>query len=561
MRVAATHHVRRCLSTSTFNPRSAIYEKNASVNAFVHIHEPPPSLEGQTFETTTPIAKSLQWTTVAVKDNICTSDMPTTCSSTMLENFTSPFDATVVKLLKNAGADIVGKTNCDEFGMGSMNTHSIHGPVVNPYQTSQSAKSTSWRNREKRVAGGSSGGSAAAVAADMCDVCVILRFPSIYKFLKVVNSALATDTGGSIRLPASYCGVVGLKPSYGLISRYGVISYADSLDCVGLMAKSIFQARRAFGACYSTWDPHERVLKPRGPDILDVPDPEDPTSVSKHLRESASKLLRDSSPLNQSSTSEQPKLRVGVPQEYFAQELSPVVQKSVRKALQALQNLGVQIIPVSLPSTSYALSAYYVLASAEASSNLARYDGIEYGLRATPPPGSDLTKTSKVYSHTRIQGFGDEVRKRILLGTYSLTADAFDNYFLQAQKVRQLVRNDFDSVFRWPNLRVSTCEPTVSMEGVDVLIHPSTIRTAPRLPSMGQNSVESLDTYLQDVLTVPASLAGLPVLNVPVPVETEDDADEAEEWPIGISIVGQWGCDRLVMNVGIIAEAAMAVGG
>ncbi|KAK1236217.1 Trimeric GatFAB AmidoTransferase(AdT) complex subunit [Marasmius sp. AFHP31] len=403
-----------------------------------------------------------------------------------------------------------------------MNTHSIHGPAVNPFQTLRSAKSTSWRNRDKRVAGGSSGGSAAAVAADMCDI------------------ALATDTGGSIRLPASYCGVVGLKPSYGLISRYGVVSYADSLDCVGLMAKSIFQARRAF-------------------DILDVPDPEDPTSVSKHLRESASKLLRDCSPLNQSSTSEQPKLRVGVPQEYFAQELSPVVQKSVRKALKSLQNLGVQIVPVSLPSTSYALSAYYVLASAEASSNLARYDGIEYGLRATPPPGSDLTKTSNVYSHTRTQGFGDEVRKRILLGTYSLTADAFDNYFLQAQKVRQLVRNDFDSVFRWPNLRLSTRKPTVSTEGVDVLIHPSAIRTAPLLPSVGQNTVESLDTYLQDVLTVPASLAGLPALNVPVSVETEDG--EAEEWPIGISIVGQWGCDRLVMDVGIIAEAAMAVGG
>ncbi|KAL0576231.1 Trimeric GatFAB AmidoTransferase(AdT) complex subunit [Marasmius crinis-equi] len=512
MRVAASH-IRRCLSTSSFNPLSTIYDKNASVNAFVHVRDGSTPVDGENASATTasPAAKPLQWTTVAVKDNICTADMPTTCSSAMLKNFTSPFDATVVKLLKNAGADIVGKTNCDEFGMGSMNTHSIHGPVVNPFQAPDSTNSIPWANREKRVAGGSSGGSAAAVAADMCDI------------------ALATDTGGSIRLPASYCGVVGLKPSYGLISRYGVVSYADSLDCVGIMAKSIFQVRRAF-------------------DILDVADSNDPTSVSKHLRDSASIMLQDSSPLNRSSPSELNQLRIGVPREYFAQELTPVVRHSVRKALEAFQKLGAQIVPVSLPSTSYALSAYYVLASAEASSNLARYDGIEYGLRVTPPPGSDTTKTSNVYSHTRSQGFGEEVRKRILLGTYALTADAFDNYFLQAQKVRQLVRNDFDRVFRWSNLRVATSTSEEDV-GVDVLIHPSAIRTAPPLSSEGSRS---LDTYLQDVLTVPASLAGLPALNVPVPVD--------DGWPIGISIVGQWGCDRLVMDLGIIAEVAMGGG-
>ncbi|KAG7094141.1 hypothetical protein E1B28_007753 [Marasmius oreades] len=521
--------LRRCLSTSSFDPRNAIHEKNSSINAFVHISDCPPTIEAET-SSQSACSKPLQWTTVAVKDNICTSDMPTTCSSAMLENFTSPFDATVVKLLKRAGADIVGKTNCDEFGMGSLNTHSIHGPVINPFQTLRSAASVSWRNREKRTAGGSSGGSAAAVAADMCDI------------------ALATDTGGSIRLPASYCGVVGLKPSYGLISRWGVVSYADSLDCVGLMAKSTFQVRRAF-------------------DVLETPDPNDPTSVSKRLREATAGVLREFSPLKRRSPFEDSQLRVGVPQEYFAQELSPSIYNSVRTILKALKDLGAQIIPVSLPSTSYALSAYYVLASAEASSNLARYDGIEYGTRIPLPPGSDSRKASKVYSHTRTQCFGDEVRKRLLLGTYALTADAFDNYFLQAQKVRQLVRNDFDRVFRWPNLRTAEglSSSSLSAEGVDVLIHPSAIRTAPLLPretasTATKSSMDPLDTYLQDVLTVPASLAGLPALNIPVPTIQDDNvsADSDQDgWPVGVSIVGQWGCDRLVMDLGMVVEVAM----
>ncbi|KAF9269229.1 amidase signature enzyme [Marasmius fiardii PR-910] len=530
MRVAS-FPLRRCLSTSFSNPRSAIYDKNSSVNAFVHIHDPPPDVGVETFSQSAS-TKPLRWTTVAVKDNICTSDMPTTCSSAMLKGFISPFDATVVKLLKNAGADIVGKTNCDEFGMGSLNTHSIHGPVINPFQTSNAEGSIiSWRNREKRVAGGSSGGSAAAVAADMCDI------------------ALATDTGGSIRLPASYCGVVGLKPSYGLVSRWGVVSYADSLDCVGLMAKSIFQVRRAF-------------------DVLDVPDSNDPTSVSKRLRETAAGVLREFSPFKRPSPFEDSQLRVGVPKEYFAKELSPAIHKSVRRALRALKDLGAQIVPVSLPSTSYGLSAYYVLASAEASSNLARYDGVEYGLRVPPPVGTDLTKASKVYSHTRTQGFGDEVRKRILLGTYALTAGAFDNYFLQAQKVRQLVRNDFDRIFRWPNLRTAEgrSSPSLSTEGVDVLIHPSAIRTAPLLtrePVSATNgdSADPLDTYLQDVLTVPASLAGLPALNIPVSTTQEGnvstDTGDDDGWPVGVSIVGQWGCDRLIMDLGMVLEAAV----
>uniref|UniRef100_A0A0W0GE96 Glutamyl-tRNA(Gln) amidotransferase subunit A, mitochondrial n=1 Tax=Moniliophthora roreri TaxID=221103 RepID=A0A0W0GE96_MONRR len=517
MRVASRHRLLtkvRYHSTSKISPRAALYEKNASVNAFSHIYEPSPQ-DGEE-ESGSLREGPLAWTTVAIKDNICTSDMPTTCSSAMLENFTSPFDATVVRLLKKAGAEIVGKTNCDEFGMGSLNIHSIHGPVVNPFQAPHLEKSVAWKKREKKSAGGSSGGSAAAVAAEMC------------------NIAIATDTGGSIRLPASYCGVVGLKPSYGLISRWGVVSYADSLDCVGILSKSGIYVRMAF-------------------DVLNKYDPNDPTAAPVSLRERVAADYLEQDPLQNGSNLKD--LRVGVPQEYFTREVSPSILNSTRKAIKALQTLGAQIIPVSLPSTSYALSAYYVLASAEASSNLARYDGIEYGMRVEPTPGSDLTKTSKLYAHTRSEGFGEEVKKRVLLGIYALTADAFDNYFLQAQKVRQLVRNDFDRVFRWRNRRTNTPQE-IDPQGVDVLIHPSAICIAPPLPRKG-SSTNPLDSYLQDVMTVPASLAGLPAISTPVPQETGGDK-ESDGWPVGVSIVGQWGYDRLLMDVAILLEYQMA---
>ncbi|THV02557.1 amidase signature enzyme [Dendrothele bispora CBS 962.96] len=516
----------RLYSTFSRDYRAAIHEANPGINAFVSVSDKIPSKDGP-----------LQGTAIAVKDNICTSSMKTTCSSAMLENFTSPFDATVVKLLQQAGADIIGKTNCDEFGMGSMNTHSVHGPVINPF-----------RPKEKRSAGGSSGGSAAAVAAGMCD------------------AALATDTGGSIRLPASYCGISGLKPSYGLISRWGVVSYADSLDCVGVMAKTVPEVKRVF-------------------DVLNVHDAQDPTSVPTQTRLDARRIVEED--LDSGSWSGKGSLdglTIGVPQEYFPSELSSFITHSVRKLLVSLQHLGARVVPVSLPSTSYALSAYYVLASAEASSNLARYDGIQYGLRVPPPPGADTTKTSKVYANTRSKGFGEEVKKRVLLGTYALTADAFDNYFLQALQVRQLVREDFDRVFRYPNLLgrlhqdLDVVEPhaqtqveneNTTLHGVgqgrvDVLIHPSAIRTAPPLTFGLDKEVKgsSLDSYVQDVLTVPASLAGLPALSVPVissPPEnvkhqTREENEEKGGWPIGASIVGQWGCDELVLRVGRAVE-------
>ncbi|KAJ3568283.1 hypothetical protein NP233_g5818 [Leucocoprinus birnbaumii] len=436
----------------------------------------------------------------------------------MLAEFTSPFDATAVRLLREAGADIIGKANCDEFGMGSLNKHSHHGPTINPFRPSSG-------QIEKRYPGGSSGGSAAAVAAGMCQV------------------AIGTDTGGSVRLPASYCGISGLKPSYGLISRWGVVSYADSLDCVGVLAKEISDIRVTFG-------------------VLSTYDNRDPTSASPDMRSQSAEAIKSLlSKLEGNKDTKRPldSLRIGVPQEFFPSELSPTIINPIRSVIRSLRAQGATIVPVSLPSTSYALSSYYVLASAEASSNLARYDG----LHVRPPPGSDITKTSRNYALSRTKGFGPEVKRRILLGTYALTADAFDNYFLQAQRVRQLIRNDFNRIFSLPNfyftdpstITVSQEQEKSREDQIDVLIHPSAIRTAPRIDDTADKNdgdESDLDSYVQDVLTVPASLAGIPALSVPVPERYLDP--KGDGWPIGVSVVGQWGSDELVMRVGEAIE-------
>jgi len=342
------------------------------------------------------------------------------------------------------------------------------------------------------------------------------------------DAALGTDTGGSVRLPASYCGIVGLKPSYGLVSRWGVVSYADSLDCVGVLASTVHTAKRVF-------------------DAIAFHDDLDPTAAPREIREMATQISLERAGSTQKAASILKGLRIGVPQEYFPSELSPQVIEHVRSVLTALKANGANIVPVSLPSTSYALSAYYVLASAEASSNMARYDGIQYGSYVKPSPGTNLGKTSNIYAQTRSAGFGLEVQKRILLGTYSLSADAFDNYFLQAQRVRQLIKNDFDRVFSIPNYFLDS--PTLEdLTGVDVLIHPSAIQTAPIL-NKPENS--TLSAYVQDVLTVPASLAGLPALSVPV----RRVNDHEDQWPIGISVVGQWGTDEMVLAVGEAIES------
>ncbi|KAG9105907.1 Trimeric GatFAB AmidoTransferase(AdT) complex subunit, partial [Ceratobasidium sp. 392] len=305
--------------------------------------------------------------------------------------------------------------------MGSLNVYSAHGAVVNPLS----------RDGEPRSAGGSSGGSAAAVAAQLC------------------FAALGTDTGGSIRLPAAYCGVVGLKPSYGMISRWGIVSYADSLDCVGVLASTVADAKIVY-------------------DAISHYDVRDPTSVPEDLRESAQAASQARINSFSSVTGYLTGIKIGIPREYFPEELDQKTLNPFRTLLSNLSRHGAKFVPVSLPNTSYALSAYYVLASAEASSNLSRYDGIRYGSRVDVPEGTDLTYAGNAYAATRSAGFGAEVKKRILLGTYALTADAFENYFLQAQRVRALVRDDFNKVFgkRAPNLLQPSSQASTT-EGVD----------------------------------------------------------------------------------------------
>ncbi|KAF1837035.1 glutamyl-tRNA amidotransferas-like protein [Decorospora gaudefroyi] len=423
---------------------------------------------------------------IAIKDNICTKDLKTTASSGILKDFVSPYDATVVKLLQDDGAVVVGKTNMDEFGMGSHSTHSHFGPVkLQRYEG------------EEVSAGGSSGGSALAVATSQC------------------WAALGTDTGGSVRLPAAYTGIVGFKPSYGLLSRWGVIAYANSLDTVGILGKNVKDVEAIF-------------------DKLNVYDPQDPTSLPRSTR---ARLL-DPHPKRPDS------LRIGIPLDYNIDTLHPTVRKSWIRRLRELWNRGHTLHPVRLPTTQQALSAYYVLAPAEASSNLAKYDGVRFGSRAE---GIDGAPGRVLFAKTRGQGFGPEVQRRILLGAFSLSAQAIDNYFIQAQKIRRLVQHDFNGVFARPNPLFDHDGTTSSKKrkGVDILVCP----TAPSLPP-SLSEVETQDpihSYMNDVFTVPASLAGLPAISVPSG-ESHDLPSGTSCNSVGIQIIGQYGDDKLVLD-------------
>ncbi|KAF2852793.1 glutamyl-tRNA amidotransferas-like protein [Plenodomus tracheiphilus IPT5] len=427
---------------------------------------------------------------IAIKDNICTKDSKTTASSAILENFTSPYDATVVKLLQDAGAVMMGKTNMDEFGMGSHSANSHFGPV----------KMQRYKG-EEASAGGSSGGSALAVASGQC------------------WAALGTDTGGSIRLPAAYTGVVGFKPSYGRFSRWGVIAYANSLDTVGIFGRTA----KNVAAIY---------------DILDVHDAQDPTSLPPSTRSRLGNCNRA------------PRQRIGIPLDYNIATLHPMVRKAWIRTLKELQSCGHSLHPVRLPSTQHALSSYYVLAPAEASSNLAKYDGVRFGSRAD---GIDGTPESVLFAKTRGQGFGPEVQRRILLGAFSLSAQAIDNYFIQAQKVRRLVQHDFDNVFATRNpLREQSAHLVDDPAKVDVLVCPTAPSLAPSLFEV--HDQDPIQAYMNDVFTVPASLAGLPAISVPIPIDsnpenTGDSGPESIVRSAGIQVIGQFGDDTLVLDV------------
>jgi aspartyl-tRNA(Asn)/glutamyl-tRNA(Gln) amidotransferase subunit A len=401
---------------------------------------------------------------LAIKDIINTKGVRTTAGSRILESFVSPYDATVARRLFEAGAVCVGKANCDEFAMGSSNENSAYGSARNPWDTT-------------RVPGGSSGGSAAAVAARQC------------------HGALGTDTGGSIRQPAAHCGVVGLKPTYGRVSRYGVIAYASSLDQVGPMARSVRDAAHLLGAIAGH-------------------DPLDSTSVARPVPSYAAQLgggVRG--------------LRLGLPKEYFVEGMSPEVEQAVRSAVRQLESLGATVEEVSLPHTEYAVAAYYLVATAEASSNLARYDGTRYGLRVDQGAG-----LLDMYRQTRGAGFGAEVKRRIMLGTYALSAGYYDAFYLKGQQVRTLIRRDFEQVF-------SRCQAIVT---------PTAPTTAFRL---GEKTTDPLAMYLSDVFTISVNLAGLPGLSLPC-------GFDAAGLPIGLQIVGQPFDEETVLRTAYAYEQA-----
>ncbi|KAF2084971.1 A subunit of glutamyl-tRNA amidotransferase [Saccharata proteae CBS 121410] len=441
---------------------------------------------------------------IAIKDNICTTTLPTTAASRLLSNYTSPYSATAVSQLLAAGAILAGKTNLDEFGMGSHNHNSFFGPVT---QESQHAN--------PRSAGGSSGGSAVAISTSQC------------------WAALGTDTGGSVRLPAAYTGTVGFKPSYGLISRWGVLAYANSLDTVGVMASSVGVAQAVTAVIAATHDP------------------KDPTSLLPSTR---ARIAEQQARIREQRRGEGGKLRIGIPIDYNIAELTPAVRSAWIRTLAELSSRGHTLHPVELPSTRLALAAYYVLAPAEASSNLAKYDGVRYGTRAEGP---DADGENVLFARTRGQGFGEEVRRRVLLGAYTLSAEARDSYFIQAQRVRRVVQDEFDGVFRAGNvLREGKGE--VVEEGVDVLVCPTATGAAPRMDEV--RAMSEVEGYAGDVFTVPASLAGLPAVSVPVKAGEERRVAVEEDVHVGMQVIGQFGADEVVFEAARVIEEMQGYG-
>lgn len=393
---------------------------------------------------------------IAIKDVIVTRGLPTTCGSRMLENFVPPYDATVVARLRAAGAVLLGKLNCDEFAMGSSTENSAYQQTTNPWDHS-------------RVPGGSSGGSAAAVAAGQA------------------FGTLGTDTGGSIRQPAALCGITGLKPTYGRVSRYGLVAFGSSLDCIGPLA-------------WTARDCAMLLQEIAGHDAYDG------TSASAPVDDYEAALTGDIRGL-----------RIGVPQEFFVEGMQPGVEQAVRQAIATLQAQGAEIISISLPHTKYALPVYYIIAPAEASANLSRYDGVRYGMRVEEGSYRDTLEA------TRGQQFGPEVRRRIMLGTYALSAGYYDAYYKRAQQVRTLIRRDYQQAF----------------EKVDLIAAPTTPSVA--FP-IGAHTDDPLAMYLEDVCTLPLNLAGLPGLVVPCGFEGH--------LPIGLQLIGKPFDESTLLRVG-----------
>ncbi|OGT50703.1 MAG: aspartyl/glutamyl-tRNA amidotransferase subunit A [Gammaproteobacteria bacterium RIFCSPHIGHO2_12_FULL_42_13] len=394
---------------------------------------------------------------IAQKDIFCTKDIKTTCGSKMLDNFIAPYNATVIEKCNYAGLVMLGKTNMDEFAMGSSNENSFYGPVKNPWDTA-------------RTPGGSSGGSAAAVAAGLAPI------------------ATGTDTGGSIRQPAALSGVTGLKPTYGRVSRYGMIAFASSLDQGGILSRSAEDAAMLLN-------------------VIAGHDDKDSTSVNEPVPD-YTKTLKDTLKGK----------KIGLPKEYFTGGLEAGVEQCMENALQEFKKLGCEFVDISLPHTDYATSVYYVIAPAEASSNLARYDGVRFGYRCKDPQSLD-----DLYKRTRTEGFGEEVKRRIMTGTYVLSSGFYDAYYLKAQKVRRLIRDDFIEAYQQVDFIFTPTAPTPAF-------------------LIGEKSNDPVAMYLSDIFTIAANLAGLPGISLP--------AGFSKNLPVGIQLLGKHFDEALLLNVG-----------
>ena len=398
---------------------------------------------------------------LAYKDLFCTDGILTTASSKILSNFIPTYESTVTANCKNQGAVVLGKLNCDEFAMGSTNKTSFYGPVINPWK--------SIGNDEDLVPGGSSGGSAAAVAADLC------------------VASLGTDTGGSIRQPASFTGLVGLKPTYGRVSRWGTVAFASSLDQAGPISKTVEDAAI----------------------LLET--------ISGHDNKDSTSSLKENELFYSNLNSSVKNLKIGVPKEYMSDDLPEEIQKFWNEGKKILTENGAELVEISLPSTNIALPAYYIIAPAEASSNLSRYDGVKYGLRVKEK------SLIEMYESTRSEGFGDEVKRRIMIGTYVLSSGYYDAYYIKAQKVRSIIKNDFDNVFK----------------NVDAIFTPATPNTA--FP-INREEVDPVQNYLNDIFTVPANLAGLPAISIPFGLDNSG-------LPIGMQLITNSFEEQMLLNI------------
>lgn len=477
-----------------------IEAENSAINAVIHIDKDQAVEKARTIQQKIEegAAGKLAGTVIGVKDLICEEGKPTTCASEILSNFESVYDATVVKKLKKEDALLLGRLNMDEFAMGSSNENSIYGPVRNPHD-------------QQKVPGGSSGGSAAAVAADFC------------------TAALGSDTGGSIRQPASYCGVVGLKPTYGRVSRHGLVAFASSFDCIGPLSHSVSDAASIL-------------------EVIAGKDSRDNTSSSRSVPSFTNAVKEPRA-----------NIKIGVPEEYFSEGLDNEIRDGIQAKLKALESEGADLVPIHLPHMKYGIATYYILATAEASSNLARYDGIRYGKRADIKEveedlahekaaikeqmelvsGDEKTHLAKdlnnvdstlirLYKKSRTEGFGDEVKRRIMLGTYVLSAGYYDAYYAKAQKVRRLIKQDFTEAF----------------DEVDVIVSPTAPTTA---FNVGEKSDDPLQMYLNDIYTISANLAGICGISVPAGMHSNG-------LPYGIQFMADVFEEGKVLNAGRLIE-------